>query len=109
MTFAQAVFRKRFRPNDASSGCPADYSPDIALNLFTRADGTKTHIRYDSEGMAVETIDPLGKSRQRSAEREKIALFVTISDDNETEELENESARVLNRPAVFDRFIKCCE
>ncbi|UKD17086.1 DUF4303 domain-containing protein [Burkholderia aenigmatica] len=39
------------------------------------------------------------------AEREKITLFVTISDDNGAEALENESARILNPPAVFDRFI----
>ncbi|MCU9951923.1 hypothetical protein OEJ37_00810 [Burkholderia sp. BKH01] len=76
------------------------------LSTITRADDTKTHIRYNSEGMAVETIAPLGKSRQRSAECEKITLFVTISDDNEAEELENEFARVLNRPAVFDHFIE---
>lgn len=40
------------------------------------------------------------------AEREKITLFVTISDDNGAVQLENESAKVLNPPAVFDRFIK---
>ncbi|RQU04049.1 DUF4303 domain-containing protein [Burkholderia cepacia] len=40
------------------------------------------------------------------AEREKITLFVTISDDNGAEELENESAKILNPPTVFDRFIK---
>ncbi|WP_420212403.1 DUF4303 domain-containing protein [Burkholderia aenigmatica] len=39
------------------------------------------------------------------AAREKITLFVTISDDNGAEALENESARILNPPAVFDRFI----
>ncbi|MBA9898855.1 DUF4303 domain-containing protein [Burkholderia cepacia] len=39
------------------------------------------------------------------AEREKITLFVTISDDNGAEELENRSAKILNPPAVFDRFI----
>ncbi|WP_175838229.1 DUF4303 domain-containing protein [Burkholderia anthina] len=39
-------------------------------------------------------------------ERETITLFVTISDDNGATELENESARILNPPAVFDRFIK---
>ncbi|MBN3822062.1 DUF4303 domain-containing protein [Burkholderia sp. Ac-20384] len=40
------------------------------------------------------------------AEREKITLFVTISDDNGAAALEHESAKVLNPPAVFDRFIK---
>jgi hypothetical protein len=40
------------------------------------------------------------------AERERITLFVTISDDNGAEELENISAKLLNPPAVFDRFIK---
>lgn len=40
------------------------------------------------------------------AERERITLFVTISDDSRAEELENASAKVLNPPAVFDRFIK---
>ncbi|HDR9482201.1 hypothetical protein BLA13014_07234 [Burkholderia aenigmatica] len=39
------------------------------------------------------------------AAREKITLFVTISDDNGAEALENESAKILNPPAVFDRFI----
>ncbi|WP_338638387.1 DUF4303 domain-containing protein [Burkholderia pyrrocinia] len=40
------------------------------------------------------------------AEREKITLFVSISDDDGAVQLENESAKVLNPPAVFDRFIK---
>ncbi len=40
------------------------------------------------------------------AERERVTLFVTISDDSRAEELENASAKVLNPPAVFDRFIK---
>lgn len=40
------------------------------------------------------------------AERERITLFVTISDDDRAEELENASAKVLNPPAVFDRFIR---
>lgn len=40
------------------------------------------------------------------AERERLTLFVTISDDNRAEELENVSAKVLNPPAVSDRFIR---
>ncbi|WP_254217692.1 DUF4303 domain-containing protein [Burkholderia multivorans] len=40
------------------------------------------------------------------AEREKITLFVTISDDDGSVDLENKSAKVLNPPSVFDRFIK---
>lgn len=40
------------------------------------------------------------------AEREKITLFVTISDDDGSVEPENNSAKVLNPPSVFDRFIK---
>lgn len=39
------------------------------------------------------------------AERERITLFITVSDDNRAEELENVSAKLLNPPAVFDRFI----
>ncbi|WP_322090134.1 DUF4303 domain-containing protein [Burkholderia cenocepacia] len=40
------------------------------------------------------------------AEREKITLFVTISDDDGSVDLENKSAKELNPPPVFDRFIK---
>ncbi|MCA7978121.1 RES domain-containing protein [Burkholderia cepacia] len=41
-------------------------NPRGDLSTITRADGTTTHIRYNSEGLAVETIDPLGKSHHRS-------------------------------------------
>ncbi|AIO35848.1 hypothetical protein DM39_4674 [Burkholderia cenocepacia] len=40
------------------------------------------------------------------AEREKITLFVTISDDDGSVDLENKSAKVLNPSSVFERFIK---
>ena len=40
------------------------------------------------------------------AERERITLFVTISDDDGAEELENASAKALNPPSIFERFIK---
>lgn len=42
----------------------------------------------------------------KGEERDKITLFVTISDDDEAVPLENESAKVLNPATVFDRFIK---
>lgn len=54
---------------------------------------------------ALRQLDREGLFRT-GAEREKITLFVTISDDNGAEELENQSAQILNPPAVFDRFIK---
>lgn len=41
----------------------------------------------------------------QSIDRETITLFVTISDDDGAEALENESAEVLNPPIVFNRFI----
>ncbi|CAB3748325.1 hypothetical protein B7G54_01330 [Burkholderia puraquae] len=39
-------------------------------------------------------------------ERAAITLFVSISDDDAAEALENESAKVLNPPAVADAFLR---
>jgi len=44
--FAQTVFRKRFRPNDASSGFPAGYAPDIAQTLFIRISSRSPPTRF---------------------------------------------------------------
>ncbi|QRR07156.1 DUF4303 domain-containing protein [Burkholderia sp. MS455] len=38
--------------------------------------------------------------------REAITLFVSISDDDAAEALENESAKALNPPAVADKFLR---
>ncbi|KVS67639.1 hypothetical protein WK41_21860 [Burkholderia cepacia] len=40
-------------------------NPRGDLTSITRADGTTTHIRYNSEGLAVETVDPLGHAYKR--------------------------------------------
>jgi len=40
------------------------------------------------------------------AEREKVTLFVSVSDSDAAESIENESAKQLNPPAVAERFIK---
>jgi Domain of unknown function (DUF4303) len=39
-------------------------------------------------------------------ERAAITLFVSISDDDAAEALENESAKALNPPAVADAFLR---
>ncbi|MDR6500760.1 hypothetical protein J2785_003930 [Burkholderia ambifaria] len=38
--------------------------------------------------------------------RESITLFISISDDDAAEALENESAKALNPPAVADKFLR---
>jgi hypothetical protein len=39
-------------------------------------------------------------------ERARVTLFVSISDDDAAATLENDSARILNPPAVFERFLR---
>ncbi|VWB26961.1 hypothetical protein BLA13014_00996 [Burkholderia aenigmatica] len=38
-------------------------------------------------------------------DREKIIIFVTITDDNDAEQLENDSAKQLNSPAAYQKFL----
>jgi len=40
------------------------------------------------------------------AARKNIVLFVTISDSDEAEELENRSAQILNPPEIYEKFLK---
>ena len=40
----------------------------------------------------------------RGAAREGVTVFVSVSDSDDTVEIENESARRLNPPAVYERF-----
>lgn len=39
------------------------------------------------------------------ADRENIIIFVTITDDDNAEQLENDSAKLLNSPAAYQRFL----
>ncbi|WP_175891766.1 hypothetical protein, partial [Burkholderia cepacia] len=41
-------------------------NPRGALRTITRPDGTTAQARYDSEGLAIELIDPLGRSVKRA-------------------------------------------
>jgi hypothetical protein len=38
------------------------------------------------------------------AEREKVVLFISVTDDDSAESIENESANVLNPKSVFEKF-----
>jgi hypothetical protein len=38
------------------------------------------------------------------AEREKVVLFISVTDDDSAESVENESARLLNPKSIYERF-----
>ncbi|RQS88769.1 DUF4303 domain-containing protein [Burkholderia contaminans] len=53
---------------------------------------------------ALRTVDARGLFGT-GPDREKIIIFVTITDDDDAEQLENDSAKQLNSPTAYQRFL----
>lgn len=60
---------------------------------------------FQSMIKALKTLDEEGFFGTGAA-REKLVLFVTVTDDNEAEAMENASAKILNSPSLYEKFSK---
>ena len=90
----------------------AEYFNGISAKLRARIDGEDFALRakevHADMTAALRLLDQGGFFGVGEA-RNNVVLFVSISDDDGAIRLEDDSAKILNSPTVYQSFIKRCE
>jgi hypothetical protein len=107
LSAADVAYYKWATSEWAYEGWKSSYFREISAQL--RASENRANFATFKRGVAASMIGALKKLDADGffgvgAEREKLVLFISVTDDNSAESVENESARLLNPKSVYERF-----